>query len=343
MAGSIELKDLSKHYKTPDGIVPALDRINLKIPEGSVFGIIGMSGAGKSTLVRCINLLERPDEGSVIVGETDLTGLKDRDLRAQRKRIGMIFQHFNLLMQKNILDNIAFPLTATGTPKKAAREKAKELLKRVGLEEKARSYPATLSGGQKQRVAIARALAQNPEILLCDEATSALDPETTDSILDLLKEINRELGITIIIITHEMSVVRKICDSVAILSDGHIVETGSVLDIFSRPETEEAKGLIFRDHERNSEPEEDREDDQAEFKGKKYRIVYTGENKPEESVIANLILKFRVPVNILYADTKEVLGKARGHMIVRFPKDNEETEQMLNYLEDSGLFVEEVT
>ena len=285
MAGSIELKNLSKRFQTPDGEVTALDRIDLNIPEGSVFGIIGMSGAGKSTLVRCINLLERPDEGEVIVGGVDLTTLSPAGLREKRKRIGMIFQHFNL--------------------------------DKVGLKEKERSYPATLSGGQKQRVAIARALAQDPEILLCDEATSALDPETTEQILELLQRINRELSITIIIITHEMSVVRKICDSVAILSGGHIVETGSVLDIFSHPTTEEARGLIFRDHE--SHP------------------------KPDEPVIANLILKFKSPVNILYADTKEVLGKARGQMVVRFPGDSEETEQMLAYLEDCGLYVEEVS
>ena len=229
----IIVKNLCKTFETKEGKVEALKNINLKIEEGSIYGIIGMSGAGKSTLVRCLNYLERPTSGEVIVEGKELGSLTEKEIGSLRSHIGMIFQNFNLLMQKTVIDNVCFPLRLKGVNKKEAYERARALLKTVGLSEKEKAYPAQLSGGQKQRVAIARALAMNPKILLCDEATSALDPQTTKSILKLLKSINEELNITIVIITHQMSVVREICDRVAVIEDGEIVEDGIVKDVFS--------------------------------------------------------------------------------------------------------------
>ena len=252
MAGMIEVRNLGKTFVTKDADVEALQDINLSIQAGDIYGIIGMSGAGKSTLVRCLNFLERPTGGTVEIEGRDLSMLSEKELRAQRAEIAMIFQHFNLLMQKNVIDNICFPLLYAGVGKKDggrkgtmsrkdARKRAEELLQIVGLTEKAKAYPSQLSGGQKQRVAIARALAANPKILLCDEATSALDPQTTQSILQLLKQINKDYGITIVIITHEMSVVREICSHVAIIGGGRLVEQGRVSEIFYHPKTKEAK------------------------------------------------------------------------------------------------------
>ena len=229
----ITLKNVSKTYETKDGTVHALQDVSLTINKGDIFGIIGMSGAGKSTLVRCLNFLERPTSGTVEIEGKDLSALSEKELRMERRGIAMIFQHFNLLMQKNVMDNVCFPLRIAGVSKADARKRAKELLEIVGLSDKAKAYPIQLSGGQKQRVAIARALASNPKILLCDEATSALDPQTTKSILALLKEINEKYGITIVIITHEMAVVREICNRVGIVGGGHLVETGEVLEVFS--------------------------------------------------------------------------------------------------------------
>ena len=229
----ITLKNVSKTYETKDGTVHALQDVSLTINKGDIFGIIGMSGAGKSTLVRCLNFLERPTSGTVEIEGKDLSALSEKELRMERRGIAMIFQHFNLLMQKNVMDNVCFPLRIAGVSKADARKRAKELLEIVGLSDKAKAYPIQLSGGQKQRVAIARALASNPKILLCDEATSALDPQTTKSILALLKEINEKYGITIVIITHEMAVVREICNRVGIVGSGHLVETGEVLEVFS--------------------------------------------------------------------------------------------------------------
>lgn len=257
MAGMIEVRNLGKTFVTKDADVEALQDINLSIQAGDIYGIIGMSGAGKSTLVRCLNFLERPTGGTVEIEGRDLSMLSEKELRAQRAEIAMIFQHFNLLMQKNVIDNICFPLLYAGVGKKDggrkgtmsrkdARKRAEELLQIVGLTEKAKAYPSQLSGGQKQRVAIARALAANPKILLCDEATSALDPQTTQSILQLLKQINKDYGITIVIITHEMSVVREICSHVAIIGGGRLVEQGRVSEIFSHPKTKEAKELIVK-------------------------------------------------------------------------------------------------
>ncbi len=240
----IEIRNLTKTFDIKGRTVHALKNISLSIEQGDIFGIIGMSGAGKSTLVRSINYLEKPTEGQVLIDGVDLADLTEKQLRKKRSDIGMIFQNFNLLEQKNVLDNICFPLEIAGVKKKEARKRAKELLKTVNLEEKAKAYPSQLSGGQKQRVAIARALATNPKILLCDEATSALDPQTTAAILKLLKEINETLGITIIIITHQMSVVTEICKRVAIIDSGNLVEEGLVEKIFENPQSDAAKELI---------------------------------------------------------------------------------------------------
>ncbi len=338
----IEVKHLSKTFEQKGITVHALQDINLNIEAGDIYGIIGMSGAGKSTLVRCLNYLERPTGGEVLIEGKDLGSLNEKELREQRSDIAMIFQHFNLLMQKSVLDNICFPLQIQGVKKKEARAKARELLKTVGLEEKEKAYPAQLSGGQKQRVAIARALAANPKILLCDEATSALDPQTTASILGLLKQINEQFGITIVIITHQMSVIREICNRVAIIERGALVEDGSVTDIFNHPKSKAAKELILRDrpdteaaHEKNLLVEQLKSN-------RKIRIVFS-DNSAFEPVIANMILKFGTPVNILRADTKNVGGVAKGEMILGLPEDKHLQVDMEQYLTDCGLEIEEVT
>ncbi len=243
----IEIKNLSKTFEIKGQTVEALKDINLEIHHGEIFGIIGMSGAGKSTLVRCINFLEKPTAGDVLIEGESLSGITEKRRRRIREDVAMIFQHFNLLMQKNVIDNICFPLAIQGVKKKEAKKRAYELLEMVGLTDKAKAYPAQLSGGQKQRVAIARALAVNPKILLCDEATSALDPQTTASILELLKDINKKMGITIVVITHQMAVIREICHKVAILEKGHLVEQGPVSDVFDQPKTTAAKKLILGD------------------------------------------------------------------------------------------------
>ncbi|MDE7018363.1 MAG: ATP-binding cassette domain-containing protein [Lachnospiraceae bacterium] len=340
MAGIIEVENLTKIFSTKDAEVEALQGINLSIQAGEIYGIIGMSGAGKSTLVRCLNFLERPTEGTVKIEDKDLGAMTEKELRKQRSEIAMIFQHFNLLMQKNVLDNICFPLVIAGMDKKEARKRAEGLLDIVGMKEKAKAYPSQLSGGQKQRVAIARALAGNPKILLCDEATSALDPQTTQAILALLKDINKQYGITIVIITHEMAVVREVCSHVAIISGGHLVEQGRVFDIFSHPQTKAAKELILKG---DNETELNLEDHQRDLmRGKScIRIVFSV-NSSFEPVIANMVLKFGQPVNIMKADTMNVEGIARGEMILQLPEGEELQEQLKEYLRERGLAVEEV-
>ena len=326
----IKVEDISKSFESKDATVNALNHVNLEIHKGEIYGVIGMSGAGKSTLVRCLNLLEKPTSGNVYIEGKNLMQLSEKELREVRTHIAMIFQHFNLLMQRNVLDNICFPLEIVGMKKKEAREKAKELLKIVDLEEKAKAYPAQLSGGQKQRVAIARALAMDPKILLCDEATSALDPTTTKSILALLKKINREFGITIVIITHEMTVVQEICSHVAIIDHGDLAETGTVEDVFSHPKTKAAKKLVFQG--------EDKE--YSELSSKRcVRIVFK-ENPSAEPVIGNMILECKAPVNILQADTKDIGGIAHGQMILQLPDDEIIANRMIAYLQERKLEVE---
>jgi len=337
----IEVKHLSKRFTQKDLTVEALSDINLTIEKGDIYGIIGMSGAGKSTLVRCLNFLERPTDGQVLIEGQDLSALSEKELRAWRMKIAMIFQSFNLLQQKNSIDNICFPLQIQGMSKKDARAKAKELLATVGLSEKAKSYPSQLSGGQQQRVAIARALACDPNILLCDEATSALDPQTTESILNLLKEINEKLGITIVIITHQMSVIQKVCNRVAIIENGHLVENGDVVDIFNHPKSRAAKELILRDaHGEGAVSIADAQVDEI-TEGQKIRIVFSA-NSAFEPVIANMILQFGQPVNILKANTRNVGGVAKGEMILQLPDDRNLRFQMEDYLKEKGLEIMEV-
>lgn len=340
---AIEVKHLCKVFEQKDSRVEALRDISLSIGEGDIYGIIGMSGAGKSTLVRCLNYLERPTSGEVIVEGRKLAVLTEKELRAARGGIAMIFQHFNLLMQKNVLENVCFPMLIQGAGKVEARKKAMEFLEIVGLAEKAKAYPSQLSGGQKQRVAIARALASDPGILLCDEATSALDPQTTATILALLKEINRKYKITIVIITHQMAVIREICSHVAIVEKGALVEQGTVEDIFNHPKSAAARKLILRDRPEGSwEGRGECREVERLCGDKKLRIVFS-ENSAFEPVIGNMVLKFGTPVNILRADTKNVGGFARGEMILGLPADAELRKCMEAYLMEKGLEIEEVT
>ena len=327
----IQIQKVTKTFLGKDNQVEALKGISLDIERGDIYGIIGMSGAGKSTLVRCLNFLEKPTTGTVLIENKDLSAMSGKELRKTRTEIAMIFQHFNLLMQRNVLDNICFPMEIVGVKKADARKRAKELLEVVGLSEKAKSYPAQLSGGQKQRVAIARALANNPKILLCDEATSALDPTTTKSILQLLQQINRDYGITIVIITHEMSVVQEICSHVAIIDNGELAEHGRVEDVFTSPKSAAAKKLVFMVNPQI-----------GEMRSKKcIRIVFV-ENSSFEPVIANMILECKAPVNILLADTKDINGIAHGQMILQLPEDAGIASKMIHYLQDRKLTVEEV-
>ena len=335
----IVIENLYKSFDTKDGTVEALKNVNLSIESGDIYGIIGMSGAGKSTLVRCINFLEVPTKGRVLINGKSLGDYTSRELRKQREDIGMIFQHFNLLMQKNVLENVCFPLYIQGKSKKDARKRAKELLDIVGLGDRTGAFPAQLSGGQKQRVAIARALASDPKILLCDEATSALDPQTTSSILALLKDINQRFNITIVIITHQMSVVREICSHVAIMKSGEVVEDGKVSEIFTHPKSDVARELISRDL--GNDIENTGKVAAKISKGKNVRIVFS-ENSSFEPVIANMILQFNEPVNILKANTKNVGGVAKGEMILGFQEDSNNVEKMKEYLIERGLEIEEV-
>lgn len=335
---SILIQDVSKTFETKDGSVQALKHVSLSIETGDIYGIIGMSGAGKSTLVRCMNFLEVPSEGKVLIDGKSLSEFSPKELRKEREKIGMIFQHFNLLMQKNVLENVCFPLYIQGKKKAEARAKALELLEIVGLSDRAKAYPAQLSGGQKQRVAIARALASDPQILLCDEATSALDPQTTSSILELLQDINQKFGITIVIITHQMSVVREICTHVAIMKDGEVKEQGLVEEIFSHPKSQVAKELISKD---SGNDVESKKLTQSEIQdGEIVRIVFS-ENSAFEPVIANLILTFHEPVNILKANTKNVGGVAKGEMILQFMSDSTNVPEMKKFLTERGLEIGE--
>ncbi len=328
----IQIKGLGKEFQTTGGKVRALEDINLEIHPGEVFGIIGLSGAGKSTLVRCMNFLEVPTEGEVLFEGESLGNMSPARLRKTRQSMGMIFQQFNLLAQRNVLRNVCFPLELGDTPRDAGRKRAMELLKTVGLEDKAGAYPAQLSGGQQQRVAIARALATNPKVILCDEATSALDPNTTKSILGLLKEINKTMGVTVIVITHEMAVIEAICDRVAIIDKSRIAEVGKVSEIFSEPKSKIGRQLILGDAAR-----------QVKFgDSRQIRIIFDG-RESTEPVISNMVLACKTPVNIMYAQTRDVGGTAMGQMIVQLPADKTEADRALRYLETVKIPYEEVT
>lgn len=326
----IRFENVGKTFTTSAGEIHALKDVNLNIEDGCIFGVIGSSGAGKSTLVRCMNLLEHPTEGRIFFGETNLTGLKGKDLRQARRKISMIFQQFNLLEQRDALGNVCYPLEIAGVSKKEAKEKAKELLALVGLDDRMSNYPSQLSGGQKQRVAIARALATDPDVLLCDEATSALDPATTRSILELLKDINVKLGVTIVVITHEMKVVEQICDHVAVLHDGTVVEQGSVKDIFLKPKSEITRHLLF--------PQKD--GFEACDNRKVFRLSFDGQSS-SEPVIANLVLECEAKINILGASTENVGGKAYGQMLISIPEDNMKVARVKTYLDQIGVHYKE--
>lgn len=327
----IQIKDLEKRFKSKHTEVYALRNINLTIRQGDIFGIIGKSGAGKSTLVRCINMLEQPTGGSILFEDKDMCRLNAAGLRTARRSMGMIFQQFNLLMQRTAEENVCFPLELVGEKKEAARKRARDLLELVGLADRSRSYPSQLSGGQKQRVAIARALATNPKVLLCDEATSALDPATTESILSLIKDINQRLGITAVIITHEMSVIEKICNHVAIISHGTIAETGPVEDVFFHPRTEEARQLVIPEA---LQPE------QMPHK-RLYRLIFNGRSS-FEPIISNMVLECGVPVNIMFANTRDIGGSAFGQMVLQLPDDDAVVARILAYAEAKGLMLEEM-
>ena len=329
----IELKYLSKTFQMKDGAVKALQNINLTIPDGAIYGIIGMSGAGKSTLVRCINLLERPTGGSVVIDGVAMETLSPASLRKRRREITMIFQQFNLLMQRTCLKNICFPMELAGVPKEKATARARELLELVGLPDKADAYPAQLSGGQKQRIAIARALATNPKVLLCDEATSALDPNTTHAILQLIQKINREMGITVVIITHQMSVVEDVCSHVAILDNGTVVEQGSVRDIFSNPHSDAAKRLVFP----AGTPEREL------LPGRKMvRVAFNGTQTTDKPLVASLAIECGALVSIVAADTRVVNGQTLGSMLLALP-EGEGAAKALDYIKNyPGITYEEV-
>ena len=329
----IELRHIVKDFGTGDAAVHALRDISLTVEDGEIFGIIGLSGAGKSTLVRCINLLERPTSGSVIVDGRDLTSMTDRELRTARKSSSMIFQSFNLLMQRSVLANVCFPMELAGIKKEDARRRAMELLELVELPDKANAYPVQLSGGQKQRVAIARALASDPKVLLCDEATSALDPKTTRSILALLKKLNRELGVTVVVITHEMRVVEQICSRVAILDNGEIQETGPVAEVFSNPRSEAGRRLVLPEGEKIHVLPDNR----------LVRLVFNGASATEP-IIATLASEQGIRLNILSADTRSIGEKTFGNMILGLPEDETEAARALLYLREiNGVTAEEVT
>lgn len=332
----IEIKNLSKSFSTADGVVDALRDVSLTIRDGDIYGIIGMSGAGKSTLVRCINMLERPTEGNVIINGQDIGTLKPTALRDLRHSVSMIFQGFNLLMQRTCLKNICFPMELAGVKKADAVKRAKELLEIVGLPNKANAYPAQLSGGQKQRIAIARALASDPKVLLCDEATSALDPQTTHSILELIREINEKTGITVVIITHQMSVVEEICNRVAILDDGRVAEEGEVSAIFSQPKSSAARKLVFPD----SDPIG------TEFHGdeRRIRVVFNGAVATNAPLITRMAIDRQIVANILSASTKCIGNKMYGNMLLGVSDDPDVVQSAINYLRSAeDVWAEEVT
>lgn len=331
----IRIEHLTKTFAGGESTVHALSDVNLKMEKGDIFGIIGLSGAGKSTLVRCINRLEEPTGGEIYIEDIAMTKLTEVELRKKRKEIGMIFQHFNLLMNSTVEENIAFPLKMNNYPKAKIKERVKELLEVVGLTEKRKAYPATLSGGQKQRVGIARALANDPKILLSDEATSALDPITTEAILQLLKEINQKFGITIVVITHEMDVIKKICNKVAVMEHGSPVEVGSVLDVFSNPQSQTAKNFLENDLFHLSKKV------QAEAKSSNriasvLKISFCGKTA-DEPILSNIIKNHPVEVSIMGGNIEEIQDVNLGYLVVKIQGDKADLERVYQYLSSKNL------
>jgi len=337
----IELQNVYKAFSNKDIKIEALKKINMTVEKGDIFGVIGLSGAGKSTLIRMVNFLEKPTSGKVIVDGEDLSQLTTKELRILRKQIGMIFQHFNLLNSKTIFDNVAISLVLSHMPKNKIKKRVDELLEIVGLETKAHSYPNELSGGQKQRVGIARALATNPLILLCDEATSALDPQTTESILQLLKRINKEYNITILIITHEMNVIKEICNRVAVMENGEIIEQGTVLQVFGNPQAPTTKNFV-RTVIQDKMPQSALDIiNNKDNKNRIFKLKFIGEqaNKPLISTIAK---EFDVEVNILFATVTELQGIALGNLIIELAGEEEAIEKAYQFIVAQEVVVEEV-
>ena len=336
----IELKNIKKVFVRDKNRIEALKDVTLKVDEGDIFGVIGFSGAGKSTLIRIVNYLEKPTEGQVIVNGNDLSKLNNKELRDLRKRIGMIFQHFNLLESKTVYHNIAIPLILNNISKKEIDERVKELLEFVGLADRANAYPSELSGGQKQRVGIARALATNPLVLLCDEATSALDPQTTHSILQLLKKINKEYNITILMITHEMNVIREVCNKVAVIENGEIIENGRLIEIFGNPQKQTTKNFV-RTVVNDRVPESILEQYRGDEKEKLLELKFIG-GKAKEAVISDASKKNNVEINILYANFTELKKDILGYITVSIKGDLKDIDLAVGYLEDKGIEVREV-
>ncbi|MCM2531155.1 methionine ABC transporter ATP-binding protein [Neobacillus pocheonensis] len=338
----ISIKNVRKFYPSKQGQLKAVDEVNLEINEGEIFGVIGYSGAGKSTLIRMLNGLELPTEGSITVAGRVISKIKGRDLRIARQEISMIFQHFNLLWSRTVSENIAFPLEIAGVKGPARMKKVNELIKLVGLEGRENAYPSQLSGGQKQRVGIARALANNPKVLLCDEATSALDPQTTDSILELLVDINKRLGLTIVLITHEMHVIRKICHRVAVMESGKIVELGSVLDVFKNPQAPITKRFV----QQVTEPEETKETAEHLLEryhsGRVVQLTFIGETT-EQPLITSLIRNYNVTVNILQGKISQTQSGSYGSLFIHLDGEAEEINQAVDFIRTQQVGVEVVT
>lgn len=333
----INLINISKNFHTKKNTVVALDNVNLHIEKGDIFGIIGYSGAGKSTLVRCINFLEVPSQGTVQIKGVDLSSLSQKELRKQRKNIGMIFQHFNLMNNINVFDNIAAPLKRDGMSETQINERVNSLLKLVGLEEKSAAFPRQLSGGQKQRVAIARALSNNPEILLCDEATSALDPNTTKSILYLLKKIHKNTGITIVVITHQMEVVKQICNKVAVMESGKVVEEGSLIDIFANPQNNITKAFVSQTMHGDEFLEKMKDEKQTI-----YKLSFLG-NTTHSPLISDVIQKYYISINILFGNIEKISNSMVGNLYVELFGDSEKIKQAIDYIKQTGTRIEVIS
>ena len=338
----IQLTDVSKIFKTPHGEVRACQEINLEIKQGEIFGIIGFSGAGKSTLVRCINLLERPTTGSVIVDGQDLTKQKASELRQSRKKIGMIFQHFNLMPSRTVAKNVAFALKGSGLSKQEIKQKVASLLELVELSDKASAYPSQLSGGQKQRVAIARALANDPKVLLCDEATSALDPQTTQSILKLLKDLNQKLGLTIVLITHEMAVIKEICSRVAVMEEGRIKEIGNVVDIFAHPKAEITRNFIATTSNLTKIGDLLKENAKVVQlnPGEQLLMLTYSPHNTNEPLISAISRKFDIDANIIFGNVEVLQHQSLGSLVVKLSGEQSHIEEAITYIKDTGVQVE---
>ncbi|WP_144512418.1 methionine ABC transporter ATP-binding protein [Bacillus sp. FJAT-22090] len=335
----ISLKDVSKKFQTKQGTIIAVDDVNLDIKQGEIFGIIGYSGAGKSTMIRLLNGLEKPSAGQIIVNGKEITSINEDKLRQFRQKVSMIFQHFNLLWSRTVAENIAFPLEIAGVPKNQRETRVKELIELVGLEGRGNYYPSQLSGGQKQRVGIARALANRPEVLLCDEATSALDPETTDAILDLLVSINEKLGLTIVLITHEMQVIQKICNRVAVMESGHVVEEGDVLEVFQNPQQPITKRFVSQVSDSNQALQTIQNLVDLYPHGKLIKLIFVGE-QTEQPILSRLIKQFDLEVNIVQGNISHTKSGAFGTLILQLDGDALAIDEGIRFIHEQKVITE---